>query len=416
MLKLQGRQALLQKRITASEWGAFDLAIDAGSPPIELLPAVLSVGGTDTADGPSTLSGITFIRQKNSGSTLLYLPDSPDGDYLRSYTSLEAARQALFNLCLSSKMVSYLAGRALLGTEANHISRINQAVLRHFDALIGVGVPWPATTSLAGHLLNAQMGRVIEAHRASSRSNSALFLEQYAVKGTQAFNYIKMALGVVPVVGTVIGVVDAWGSANDAVDAFRRGEHAQGMQHITLVLQSLIDAGVDVASGVLISPNAARAQTLGRQLRNAFKGGGFLQPPMSRKAQHITERFKGYEYEKVIALAPLSPASHGLYRNIHRHADGDFIVRQGNSYRVELHNGHWRLSGNSVKTYKQPIALDEAGQWDTHFGVYGTAQPGGLAGGGGVLGHIADRLDPLWPLAIRRQLSARCGWPNSRRT
>lgn len=404
MLKLQGRQALLQKRITASEWGAFDLAIDAGSPHIELLPAFLSVGGTDTADGPSTLSGITFIRQKNSGSTLLYLPDSPDGDYLRSYTNLEAARQALFNLCLSSKMVSYLAGRALLGTEANHISRINQAVLRHFDALIGVGVPWPATTSLAGHLLNAQMGRVIEAHRASSRSNSALFLEQYAVKGTQAFNYIKMALGVVPVVGTVIGVVDAWGSANDAVDAFRRGEHAQGMQHITLVLQSLIDAGVDVASGVLISPNAARAQTLGRQLRNAFKGGGFLQPPMSRKAQHVAERFKGYEYEKVIALAPLSPASHGLYRNIYRHADGDFIVRQGNSYRVELHNGHWRLSGNSVKTYKQPIALDEAGQWDTHFGVYGTAQPGGLAGGGGVLGHIADRLDPLWPLAIRRQL------------
>jgi len=74
------------------------------------------------------------------------------------------------------------------------------------------------------------------------------------------------------------------------------------------------------------------------------------------------------------------------------------------------------LSGNTLKTYKQPIALDEAGQWDTHFGVYGTAQPVGLAGGGGVLGHIADRLDPLWPLAIRRQLSARCGWPNSRRT
>lgn len=404
MLKLQGRQTFLQKLINANELEAFNFAIDAGTSHIELLPAFLSVGGTDTADGPSTLSGITFIRQKNTGSTLLYLPDSPDGDYLRSYTSLEAARQALFNRCLSSKMVSYLASRALLGTAANHISRINQAVLRHFDALIGVGVPWPATTSLASHLLNAQMGRVIEAHRASSRSNSALFLEQYAVKGTQAFNYIKMALGVVPVVGTVIGVIDAWDSANDAVDAFRRGEHAQGMQHITLVLQSLIDAGVDVASGVLISPNAARARTLGRQLRNAFKGGGFLQPPMSRKAQHVAERFKGYEYEKVITLAPLNPATHGLYRNIYRHADGDFIVRQGNSYRVELHNGHWRLSGNSVKTYKQPIALDEAGQWDTHFGVYGTAQPGGLAGGGGVLGYMADRLDPLWPLAIRRQL------------
>lgn len=404
MLKLQGRQARLQTLITDTELGTFNLAIDASSPHIELLPAFLSVGGADTADGPSTLSGVTFIRQKTSGSTLLYLPDSPDGTYLRSYTHLEAARMALFNLCLSSTMVSYLAGRALLGNEVNHVSRINRAVLGHFDALIGVGTPWPATTSLANHLLNAQMGRVIEAHRASSRSNSALYLEQYAVKGIQAFNYIKMALGVVPVVGTLIGVLDAWHSANDAVDAFRRGEHAQGMQHITLVLQSLIDAGIDVASGVLISPNAARARTLARQLRNVFEVRGYLQSSTRRKTRHIAQRFNGYEYEKAITLTHLKPAVHGLYRNVYRHADGHFIARHGHVYAVELHNGHWRLSGNSVKTYKQPIALDESGQWDTHFGVYGTAQPGGLVGGGGVLGHVADRLDPLWPLAIRRQL------------
>ncbi|MBK1711151.1 hypothetical protein, partial [Marichromatium gracile] len=92
------------------------------------------------------------------------------------------------------------------------------------------------------------------------------------------------------------------------------------------------------------------------------------------------------------------------YRNIYRHADGHFIVRQGNVYQVELQNGHWRLSGNALKTYKQPIALDDAGQWDTHFGVYGTAQPAGLAGGGGVLGHLADTLEPLWPMAIRQRL------------
>ena len=412
MLKLQGRQAHLQKRISAAELSTLGIAIDATTPQawradgndIELLPAVLSVGGPDTVDGPSTLSGITFIRQKNAASTLLYLPDSPDGDYLRSFTSLEAARLALFNLCLNSTMVNYLAGRALTGSEAHHVSRINQAVLKHYNALIGVGLPWPATTSLAGHLLHAQMGRVIEAHRASSRSNSALFLEQYAVKGTQTFQYIKMALGVVPIVGTVIGINDGIQSALDAVDAFRRGEHAEGMQHITQVLQALIDAGVDVATGVGISPSAATSRTVARQLRNLFKGGGFLTSPVGQKLRHIAQRFRGYEYEKVISLSNLKPAIHGLYRNVYRHADGDFIVRQGSVYHVELHNGHWRLSGTSLKTYKQPIALDEAGQWDTHFGVYGTAQPGGLAGGGGALGHLADRLDPLWPLAIRRQL------------
>ena len=412
MLTLQGRLAFLQKHINASELNTFNIAMNATTAQawradgndIELLPAYLSVGGPDTQDGSSTLSGITFIRQKNSGLTLLYLPEIPDGHSLRSYTSLEAARLALFHLCLNSTMVNYLAGRALLGNVANHVSRINQAVLRHFDALIGVGSPWPATTSLAGHLLNAHMGRVKEAHRASSRSNSDLYLERYAMKGVQAFSYIKMALGVVPVVGTVIGLYDGWVSANDAVDAFRRGDHVQGLHDITQVLQSLIDAGVDVAGGVLITPNAARVRTQGRQLRNAFKGGRYLQPPMSRKARRIAERFSGYEYDKEIALGHLSPATHGVYRNVFRHADGHFIVRQDNVYQVELQNGHWRLAGNSLKKYKQPIALDEAGEWDTHFGVYGTAQPGGLAGGGGVLGHMADTLDPLWPMAIRQRL------------
>ncbi|NWE37626.1 hypothetical protein, partial [Pseudomonas gingeri] len=52
----------------------------------------------------------------------------------------------------------------------------------------------------------------------------------------------------------------------------------------------------------------------------------------------------------------------------------------------------------------QPIALDESGEWDTHYGVYGTAFNGGLAGGGGVLGRMVDVLEPMWPLAIRERL------------
>ena len=87
--------------------------------------------------------------------TLLYLPDSPDGQCLRRYDSLEIARKALFNLCLRSEMVSYLAGRALQGNVRAHVSRINQAVFKHFDAMIGVGTAlagdalrWPPTCSM----------------------------------------------------------------------------------------------------------------------------------------------------------------------------------------------------------------------------------------------------------------------------
>ena len=68
------------------------------------------------------------------------------------------------------------------------------------------------------------MGRLIEAHRGTSRSNDALFLERYALSGPKAFNYIKMAMGLVPFVGAAVALYDAWSSANRAVAALLRGD------------------------------------------------------------------------------------------------------------------------------------------------------------------------------------------------
>lgn len=341
--------------------------------------------------------------------TLLYLPDSPDGQFLRRYATLESARKALFNLCLRSEMVSYLAGRALQGNVKAHISRIDQAVLKHFDAMIGVGLPWPKKTSLAEHLLNAHMGRLIEAHRGTSRSNDALYLERYALSGPRAFNYMKMALGVMPFVGAAIALYDAWTSANRAVAALLRGEVGDGLAEIESVLLSLIDAAMDILSGVSAgsgSAKGARSVTRLRQTAAMGKSAGALQGRTRRQAQHGFQRFAGYDYEKPISLTGLQPATHGIYRNIYRHADGDFIVRQGRIFQVErsTDSRNWRLSGTRQKTCKQPIGLDEAGRWDTYFGVYGVTFEGGGLGGGGVLGHLADTLAPLWPAAIRERL------------
>ncbi|WP_415773440.1 dermonecrotic toxin domain-containing protein [Pseudomonas sp. LB3P38] len=418
MLKLQGKCAYLQKQIGQDALQVLNIAIDANTPQawnvdgkrIVLLPAYLSAGGRDTPNqGPVTLSGVSFIEEQVSGMTLLYLPDSPDGQFLRRYDSLEKARQALFNLCQRSAMVSYLAGRALQGSVPAHISRINQAVLRHFNAMIGVGMRWPSTTSLADNLLNAHMGRLIEAHRGTSRSNDALYLERYALKGPRAFNYLKMALGLVPFVGTAFALYDAWTSANQAVAAFLRGEVGDGLAEIESVLLALIDAVMNLLPGELAASalsRGARSLTRARQLRRLVTNANALHVPSTRQARHVVERFAGYEYEKPLSLSGLHPATDGLYCNIYRHADGDFIVRQGRIFQVERSKDsrNWRLSGTRQKTYKQPIALDETGHWDTYFGVYGVAFEGGGIGGGGVLGHMADALDPLWPAAIRHRL------------
>ncbi|MHC8383403.1 dermonecrotic toxin domain-containing protein [Pseudomonas sp. LB3P14] len=418
MLKLQGEFARLQKHISHDDLHILNIAIDANTPQawlaggkrVAILPAYLSVGGKDTPnEGGVTLSGVTFIQEQVSGVTLLYTPDSPDDRFLRRYDSLEAARRALFNLCAQDSMIDYLAGRALQGNVRAHVSRINEAQLKHFDALIGVGTRWPTSTSLAAHLLDAHRGRLIEAHRGTSRSNDALYLERYALQGPRAFAYIKMALGLLPFIGTAVALYDAWTAANQAAAAFLRGDVGDGIAELGSVLLSLIDAAMDLLPGEAIVSalgSGARTLTRTRQLRALSLSAAALHAPSTRQARHVVARFAGYEYEKTLSLTGLQPATHGVYRNVYRHADGDFIVRQGRVFQVEWSNDsrNWRLTGNSRKTYKQPLALDEAGKWDTWFGVYGTTFEGGGLGGGGVLGHMADALDPMWPASIRERL------------
>lgn len=415
MLKLQGEFALLQRQISADGLHVLQIAIDASTREayaasgkrIVLLPAHLTVGGEDTQNqGPSTLAGVTFIEEQISGLTLLYLPDSPDDQFLRQYDSLEEARKALFNLCLHTRMVNYLADRALTGDVAHHVSRINQALLKNFDALIGVGSAWPATTSLAAHLLNVHMGRLLEAHRATSRSNDALLLERVALQSGAMFNYLKMAFGMVPFVGTGVALYDAWASANLAVAAFLRGHVGHGLAEVEAVLLSLIDAAMDILPGVAATPSVARIATRNRQLRTVAKSAAALQVSTQRQARHTLDRFRGYEYEHKISLSGLQPGTEGVYRNVYRHADGHFMISQGRVYRIDLSSDsrQWRLHGTWVRPYKQPIALDESGNWNTHYAVYGTVIEGGGDAGGAVLGHMADGLDPLWPAAIRRWL------------
>lgn len=418
MLKLQGECARLQKQLSHDDWHLFDIAIDANTPQawltggkrVALLPACLNVGGKDTPNESAvTLSGVTFIEEQHSGVTLLYTPDSPDERFVRRYDSLDAARKALFNLCAQDAMTHYLAGRALQGNVRAHVSRINEAHDKHFDALIGVGLRWPSSTSLAALLLDAHRGRLIEAHRGTSRSNDALYFERYALQGPRAFAYIKMAVGLLPFIGTAVALYDAWTAANQAAAAFLRGDVGDGVAELGSVLLSLIDAAMDLLPGEAVASalgSGARTLTRTRQLRALGLSAAALQVPTTRQARQVLARFSGYDYEKPLSLAGLQPATHGTYRHVYRHADGDFIARQGRVFQVELSNDsrNWRLSGNSRKTYKQPIALNETGQWDTWFGVYGTTFEGGGLGGGNLLGHMADKLDPLWPAAVRERL------------
>lgn len=372
---------------------------------IVLRAATFTVGGSDTGGQGTTLSGVSFIEEQVSGLTVLVLPDCPDHPWLRRYPSLQAAREGLFDLCMNDNFARYLTGRALTGDPAAHRSRLATAHGRHFSAMIGAGAGWPPTTSLAEHLLDAHMGRLIQAHRDSSRSNAALYLEQVALGNAMVLVYIKMAMGVLPFVGTAVALHDAWQSANAAVEAFLNKGTGEGLLEIRNVLLALMDAAMDLLpGGAVATPSAARGLVRQRQLQRLGSGLAALQPgPDNRRA---AQAFEGYQYDRDVHLSPLERGTHGLYRNVYRHADGDFMVREGRIFAIELADSPrtWRLRGNAMKTYKQPIALDELGEWQSHGTLYGTLVNGGLAGGGGVLGHLADGIDPYWPAAIRERL------------
>jgi len=414
LLKLQGRIAKVRGHLTDDDQQILEIAIDANTPEawregnrrIVLKPASLTVGGDDTEGHSAALFGVTFIEEQVSGATLLYLPDRLDGQFFYRFNSLESARKALFDWNLRDEMSQYLAGRALGGDVDKHAHRIKQALLRNYDALIGVGLAWPATTSLAKNLLNAHMGQLLEAHRVTSRSNSAQQLREYAGSGAMAVYFIKMAMGFVPFIGTAIGLYDAWVLANMAVAAFLRGEAQEGFDALASSLHALLDAGVDLGIGMGIAQNATKPKARLHQLERLSQSAGALSPPSLRKSVAIAARFAGYEYEQPVSLHGLQPHSEGIYRNVYRHAQGDFILSQGRVFEVQLdHSLHTlRLKGTRTRSYKQPIVLDEAGEWNTHGAVYGTLVNGGLAGGGGVLGHLADRLEPIWPQAIRERL------------
>ncbi len=385
------------------------VAFRASGRDVQLLPARLTVGGSDTHDLPTTLSGVTFIHDRNGGQTLLYLPDAPDHRCLREYPSLEEARLRLFTLTFDRKMADYLADRAITGSVASHRARIEQAGLRRFDKLIGVGRPWPATTSLASHLLDAHMGRLVEAQRRRGRSNDALYLEQAALAHGNVFNYIKMAIGALPFVGTAVALFDAWTAANAAVDALRTGEIGESLNQLEALLGALIDAAIDILPGAVSAPSSGRLLARSRQWSMLARRAGA--PGSTKPAPAgLTDPFAGYQYRLPLDLSGLQPGHHGLYRGIYRHANGNFILRDGLPYQVTLHASPqtWRLHGTTSKTYRQPIALDPNGHWQTHGALYGTLINDGLAGGGNVLGYLghraADGLQPLWPAAIRERL------------
>lgn len=415
MLQIQGQLAFMQNHINADELQVWDTAINAdtreawevGTKRIALLPATLVDNSRKNRYDTVTLSGINFIQEKNSGMTLLYLPDAPDERCLRRFDSLELARKKLFDLCQTDPMVKYVAGRALTGEVQSHINRIDTATSEYDNAIIGVGFPWPVTTSLSAHQLDTCMGRLIESNRNDARSNEDLADEKYALQTTMLLNGIKIALGFIPLIGTAVSLVDAVTSLYGAVDAFRKGDVHHGIEQLASVFDSLVYAGMDAATFAALPaarPATASALTRKHQLKHTWRPAFWrnLKPQRATTTEH---RFAGYEFDQPLENGSLQPVYTGPYRHTLKHTSGEhFIADGGHYFKVKFEpTAHEMRLVAKAKLYSPVIAFDETQQWNTYSALHGghlTAYGGGSGRG---RGQGTSRAGTSRPAAVEQQ-------------
>lgn len=339
------------------------------------------------ADGTSTavtLSGI-FLLQAATGPTLLLLPDAPDGKVISQHENPTLACQALERMALAESMRSYLAKLPLDDAQAEHLAYINTALSKGFSGFIAPGIALPGL--LATYQANLIMGRLIQENRATSRSQVDLYLESEAIRHGRVYDYIKMALGFVPLVGSVIALYDGWHAANASVEAFLRGDSANGIEYLNSVFLSLFDALMDLTPSATLPVKAGqlgRVRTQQRQLAST-----------TLKTAHYkhSSSFSGYETDVPTGPWTAHPNANGV--GVHRHvkSKADYIVRNGRYYQVEWDktNLTWRLKGTATRTYKQPVHLGDTGVWETHGSLSGHLVNSGLAGGGAYLSTLYDR-------------------------
>lgn len=373
---------------------------------VQILPVLLRLYDERQQHSSANLSGASFVTDAASGVTVLMLAGVPDGKFVSQHPSLAAAQEALAVRCLDEKVAAYIADRAVAGEPSWLKARISQALSAGFKELFTAGNAWPGTTSLAQHLVDSQMGEAIKAHRATSLSNHELTAAKRALAQGEVFDHLKLIMGLVPVLGAGIALVDAGHDLYRAAQSFVTGQPAKGFAYFESTLLSLTDGLMDLLPGIGLSSRLGKVRVVAsaRQLRRGAERWDKWRQGMPRLSREADRPFQGYGTE--VSLAGLRPGVEGRWQGIYQLQGQHYIQRNGIALRTQWDADlrTWRLAPAGTRTYPQAIALDASGQWQTHGTLYGTLVKGGLQGGGGVLGTLADQLDPHLPGLLRQHL------------
>ncbi|MBD1587869.1 dermonecrotic toxin domain-containing protein [Pseudomonas typographi] len=377
----------------AQSWGA-----------VTLQPVAFTLFDETAESAGAQIEGVMLLHDANQGRTLLYLPQAP-GPTLSRHASVAAALGYLADRCLAPAMREYLAARALAGDPQWLAARLDQALLAGFRALFQSREAWPPGRSMAQQVLNEHTGRYIREHRQFARSNADLRAQNIELSRQQVVDAIRFALGMTPVIGTLVDIAEGLFSLHTAVRHFQNGNVSDGLVEVQMALLSVLGAYIDyLPAGAVISAPGRRA--VARASRAAA-----LQPldrqRLASQQLRSDAPFEGYALARTLPVAS-APGS-GVLNGVYRTDGGHFIQRKGHVYAVQwdrtLHT--WRLVPHGRKGYRQPIALSGDGQWESHGFLFGRNVLGGGLGGGNVVQGMADSAKGRLPLWLRRYLPQR---------
>jgi hypothetical protein len=384
---LQGFAALHSKQLSAHAYQVLQWAVQARSNvdlrthQLQMSWIVLNPGHAVNGDtNGATLSGLCVIHHEPTATTLVYLPQAPDGISLIEAPSLREAKERLINrLNAHPALVEYLVSRTDDdGRQAADKVYVDESLKRKFDGFIAF-IP-AIFLHMAQQQAEARAYLTYAQTKRDARSNSDIHSERMLSKDLTYRAYFRALLSFLPGLGTLFSLQDGWNDGHAAASAFGRGKKEEGELLVASASFCVLDILLSVLPGVATVAVIAKIARRTTKLRQMASVANRL--PSSTRKRYVLPAFKGYEADVSMLGAR---KQHGIDAGTFSKDGQLWIKRNGKAYEVYRRKGEQTLRLRKVpgKSYEPPVRLDAQGGWVYHTDV-------GLKGG--VKSSIAETL------------------------
>ena len=346
-----------------SGWELLDHALNArtaeqlaqGSFPVQMSAVTLNLG-TDSVDLDC---GLLLFQHSQTSEYWLYLPKVPEGAAFIHGNTLDDVTGALMRRLRSTSMRTWLAGQAGVGQPtASREEYLRQAYERDYVGFMRFSPVTYPVWPVAAALLRSRQQQLLNDARLISRSRAEVrqtFAQQLRDGGKQL---ALSGLYYLPGIGTALQVYDGWADAQDAVNAFGRGDTALGLRRMASAELNFGFALVSFIPGV----------AAGKVARTALKGRQAKQGALPHIGREV-ERLDGFAGHEVAVNLTGAKRQGGVDAGTWKHQGKLYLWQDGKAYEVFRRAGELtlRLRRTPANSHEHPVRRGSDGRFVTHL-------------------------------------------------